>query len=1570
VKRQRARSDRRRGWLLLAVLASGILLIAAVGHFVERDLRDERSRLIPPLLRAGSEIVARLGARAVEKPRPGDVEPTKNRLSPSTREPTGVLDDTPEVTVETVVETVETPTPTDPRPAGPWDAVLSKAPSPFETTWFRWSSGTGTRATEEDLRVWLDPVDSGKDRFFTVVRKTTSFPGIDGVFRLRAPLPQGAALRLSLPEHRSLRLHVRSGDRGVMIQAHDANDAQRNLRKELEDEVRGARESHRVAETELGVLRDAARGPESTVADARKRVEKTRSEIEQAGEERVAAREVASEAKSAHRDATKEKADALRDAPRATQRGRDAGRRLQKARQEHRANLQAPQLAAAVRRAEKDVADANRAVAEAAHRKNEALERFTRTNTAKRDADRQERRIDQTLRLLKSKLRREEKRHRENTTRARLAITRRESAARDVAETAAAVTAARAKLDEAIRRAVARRWESSATPDAWVAYSTTRSPQSVAPLPDAILATDGGRVISTDLHASSRIELRYQAGHVVLTRGDVTVLEAPLDGPPTEVLLGGRLLFDDIGMTRTSSAPTRTGWETVALPPAAKLEPAVPTAADGEQKITVRAEVLELELEAIAGAGVDLEDADGTVLTSLEYASASHDGHCVIGWKKSGDGDGDGDDGDDADGNDARDGDGDGEMLRDIDRRVLPLVRGRHHLRFLFGIEHVKCWVRTAGARWTVIGLPRPLGKRPVASVVLRGPDEPQETTVAAHRTTASTLRELGSIFPSAQVLPFAHPAATGLDDWRRATLSQKPQELDDDEWVLACACRSLRGASTEPLADSLIDLVLEDPSIRVRSTTDVYRLLDEICLLRDLSRDESRLRRMVDRYHRVAARAERRQEPAAFENLRRALLAAPMHTRFRFSASDPELAARQLLALLYRGQWEKADAFSRALLFYALDVDKELVGWTRSLLEMRLPGRADWPHVKLDPSWRHPLLEEIEKELYNDLADFQAAVASDDHRAAGQVALEIDPRALTGVGPSDSDRQLLVSLPTAIVATRYQAPGLWARMVDEIGPRSLLRVRRSISRGDVLGVEQATVQYRGTSAAREAHRWIGDRALAAGDFLTASAHFSLARDARRQIAAPGIDVRLRLAAAMLGHDVPPRIDRPVELAGVEMEAPEFELLLRDLRGRASNRRSPFVRMHGAPANPARFPHGDRLTTRVHDSLEGVPDGEPGGVSRGRNASIDRRRSEHAIAVSLHANRVIINTGVQVTALDLRTGLRVWTTPRGDRRRPDAWPMTRLDPLVSRDRIFTRLWSHAGPQLVCIDQHDGSQLWQRDRSKVDEWICDPMAHGGRLFALSLTQPNHEGSRLRLLQLDAGSGAELSSFELAKLRRSWWNLRSASVTTTDGCFVASLGGVVLRADFGGRVHWIRKQLVVPAEAYEEKTPRMLQPPLICRRDVIVAQPGVGSVECIDETSGQLRWQLTVPDLESLRGVTAGVLVLATGGDLRAVDVESGELGWSNESLSWRDPTWIAGEGELLVSQTTQIENRLHPELVRIDARTGTVIDRRRLDGLADAAPRLGPIFTTPHRAWALFERASQGPRLHLVEITAK
>src|SRR5262249_56281760 len=109
------------------------------------------------------------------------------------------------------------------------------------------------------------------------------------------------------------------------------------------------------------------------------------------------------------------------------------------------------------------------------------------------------------------------------------------------------------------------------------------------------------------------------------------------------------------------------------------------------------------------------------------------------------------------------------------------------------------------------------------------------------------------------------------------------------------------------------------------------------------------------------------------------------------------------------------------------------------------------------------------------------------------QVRVGVKRGVAVGVLADGRDARLLLSLPQAVDTAMRDYPGLRQTMVEQFGTLGRLRLQQALADASPYLLQALAVQFYGTPSAAAAHQWLGDRALADGDFAQAAAQFELA---------------------------------------------------------------------------------------------------------------------------------------------------------------------------------------------------------------------------------------------------------------------------------------------------------------------------------------------------------------------------------------------------------------------------------------------------------------------------------------------
>ena len=129
--------------------------------------------------------------------------------------------------------------------------------------------------------------------------------------------------------------------------------------------------------------------------------------------------------------------------------------------------------------------------------------------------------------------------------------------------------------------------------------------------------------------------------------------------------------------------------------------------------------------------------------------------------------------------------------------------------------------------------------------------------------------------------------------------------------------------------------------------------------------------------------------------------------------------------------------------------------------------------------------------------------------------------------------------------------------MQKDFGPLGALRFKKAAAQGNEAAVAAVALQFYGTTAARDAHLWLGDRKLASGCFAEALGHYDQAAAMREEPFTGGALARQQLAAAMLGRDTKTKLDGDsIEIGASRLSLSQYQALVDQL---GQTRRTPDV---------------------------------------------------------------------------------------------------------------------------------------------------------------------------------------------------------------------------------------------------------------------------------------------------------------------------------------------------------------------------------------------------------------------------
>lgn len=1117
----------------------------------------------------------------------------------------------------------------------------------------------------------------------------------------------------------------------------------------------------------------------------------------------------------------------------------------------------------------------------------------------------------------------------------------------------------------------------------WSAYTTTRQPGAARPERYYLTATDAGRCNRTEIRFGGPFELRYKRGDVILSRGDVELLRAPLPGPPEEVYLDGRAVFQGVELVRASGYPDPPA----PLPIAAEVER--PAELDWREQLDEKAQVerredgairltadgaargswiaarlpqtglhlIELEVEQpTAGSGVFLGRADAAPQEVLRFAGNRRDGSLGLTMRGN---------------DDLRELD-----FGNLDDKTVPAASPeRQWIRLLFGAGLVRWWMSSDGVHWAEPELPWSSRPGDVQFVALHCAARAPDCGITLRRLRLLELPVLTSL--AAQELreqALAAVADSPPDKWQERLAESRPKDIDKPQWRRASAWAVLsRGASRE-LAHEMLDGLIDDPTVRAMPPEQRFSVLDEAALLYDARSQFDDAQRLIEHYFAVANDAEGELRPRPFSLVRRPLMMSPMlDVHFR-TVSDPPLIRIELIQLTCAQQWADLVAFCRRLHFFQQDREAPLVAWAEATA-MRNAGTqlAAGDIGRMKDEWRQPVVEEFSKQAYNVMAELEALLASDAYDAAARMVTSLDPETLNGVAPAAHDRQLLVSLPAAVRLAIRRHPQLAEVIQEKYGPLAQLRIRQAAAAGDARTVELAAVQFESTDAAAEARQWLGDRALATGWFARAEAEYRRAAQSAGILMRKGLEARLRLAAAMQGRDEGRPATDTVQIGEMLLSAAEFESLVEEMRRRGEANTSGETKAGGA-APPLPSP-GDKLEVQRKERLDGP-------LGQNAKAEVTRHVRRHGVpwvdrqlATAAAGDVLYVSNRFQVAAFDAKTGKRRWRSesPEGGMMRSQEWGLTPMPPLVEGNRVYARMLYGDSPAITALDRESGKLLWSARRPTQEAFVSDPLFAQGRLLAFSLVRTEQRESVLRLVTLDVATGETASQHDLLRLRDSWWTRRFCAAASLDDSLVVNLGGACLCCDLGGSVRWVRRQWVLPAEEESTWVEQRFQAPWLHNGRLYLAQPGVRTIECVEPETGQLVWSHVVPNVQGIVGIAQGKVVLETSAGFLALAADSGERLWRCRADERLDAS-ACDEKHLLFSRRIVSRNsrRRDPRYVGlswVSLADGRLLETAEFASLEERQVHLAGMTAFADRLFAFYGVGNDEPQRELVEFIA-
>lgn len=1117
----------------------------------------------------------------------------------------------------------------------------------------------------------------------------------------------------------------------------------------------------------------------------------------------------------------------------------------------------------------------------------------------------------------------------------------------------------------------------------WAAYATTRKPKASKPETLSITATDDTRNHRTEIRFGGPLDLRYTDGQVILSRGDIVLVSAPLEGPPDDVFFDGRATFYGLQFLRAKEAPVRDPPRTLTfetdrpadLPWTSTNSEMLQPQKNDDGSLTLRADNLERYawcwtplprqgLQQVAfhlknvtpGVGVYLGRNQGKPDECIRFFRNRRNGRLIARMRGV---------------------DNDHELDFGMHTEAVePCVNPEScWIRLQFGCGTFRCWISADGQNWAQTdymreALPPKIdslgllfaGKRPKTEVTLAR-IEIRELSALTNLATAE-LRERALALPSAT---FA--------EWQEATSKGKPADVDAAEWQRVCAVQTLAAGATKELSHPLLELLLDDPATRQLPLAEQLQVhADAFEIVSDLKDGQSMRVGLERRLVNVGLQAFQDRNLPPWSSISRTFICTPVFTVNRnygppLALVEP-LVRTEIMQLAYAQQPQKLLALCEQLRFYNQQESVPLIVWAEAHARRENASRsaaAAGPSV-MKETWRTLLVEEVSKETYNLTSELQAVLESEAWEDAARMITSVDPEAAPGVSPYVKDRQLLTSLPVAVQLLLHDYPQLKDSLGQRYGPLAKLRIGQAMAAADAAAVELATVQFGATAESAEASRWLGDRALSNGWFEEALAHYQQAIE-RHPLLSGELAPRIRLAAAMLGREAGAPATSVVQFNSQKLDPTQFEALVSEMRARGTSAAvSPAL--HVIPGSPLVVPPPAAFAAHNRSRLDGPVGDRP-------QEEVGRKTNQHSVpwpdqqlSATIENDTLFVTNRFQVASYNLTNGQRAWQSqpPPGAMQKAQDWALIAMRPLVLRDQILARQLYGRSPQIVCLEKSSGKLLWSTERGDREFFVSDPVYLHGQIVALSVALQDQQEGQLRWNVLDPSTGELQVQRDLIRLRNTWGSRACCEVLPLDHRLVVALGGITLGLDARGQVAWIRKQVTMPSDEDPRWVLQSFQRPIVIGSDqLVMCQPGTRSVVCLDPATGLQKWETLLPDVLGCWGNSQGQIIVRTEAGLQSLDAATGQRRWF-APLADLQPHALVDDKQILVARKVlKPDKQSTIQLIWIDPATGSEKGATMLPNLSDSLPRLGLLVPYKDRLFTFFGRGQHDPSRDVVEL---
>ncbi|HVW37932.1 MAG TPA: hypothetical protein VHB99_11530, partial [Pirellulales bacterium] len=454
----------------------------------------------------------------------------------------------------------------------------------------------------------------------------------------------------------------------------------------------------------------------------------------------------------------------------------------------------------------------------------------------------------------------------------------------------------------------------------WAVYRATRRANEVRPQSLALWAADGDRYRRTGQGA---VDLRWQGGELILSRGDVPLAVVPcaalpevvyFEGPAevnglavvaSEPLLLDAQRADDLPpapaeLTWTSHLPAGAQWNALA---AGRGELLAEDTAELSWVATRIADpglhelVFQLE-DPLPGTGIYLGDEAGRPLYQLGFFRDESSEQTCFGFLAPGE---------------SRT-----EAPFNSGQGPVPYAAVRPWLKLSLAGSRLRCWTSGDGRHWSPAIEPLGGVSAGYKTAGLYAVPGGGTRCLRIRHFEAHQLKTLTNLAPAAlreQVSSLVDSLAMG--DWHDAVVQSCPPDVDSHQWRLACAVELLASGSwpelTAPVLIDLLEATLSDATL---TADERLALLDEAATIFEAT-EPGRLQAFLACYERLGKALAREGDRQAWSLVRTALLTSPLATPLAFDAQPPSLVGPELAELAAEGDEPAIRALCARVQFY-----------------------------------------------------------------------------------------------------------------------------------------------------------------------------------------------------------------------------------------------------------------------------------------------------------------------------------------------------------------------------------------------------------------------------------------------------------------------------------------------------------------------------------------------------------------------------------------------------------------------------------------------------------------------------